>query len=127
MNTMNRTVAGMLRIGMKWYRQIATGVAVVAIVVGLVNLLGEDRNATMSASATITQEFSGVYNGAMLVEFCYRLQGLNGVTAVTVKKWQPERQAATITVYYNATKLSAQQIKVFLYNSKIIWTEPLST
>ena len=80
---------------------------------------------TLSGDYSITRRVVGVpYEGA-LAEYCEVLQGLDGVTEVDYKNYDPLAGSALVTVHYNPEITSPKIIMVWLGNTKSIWQEPV--
>ena len=81
----------------------------------------------LTHSPSITQSFSGVLSETMLVDFCYQVQSIQGVTGVSYRDFSPVKRTATLTVYYNPQITSVRQIKIFMQGSGILWRKPKAT
>jgi len=81
----------------------------------------------VSRSPFITQHFSGVLSETMLVDFCYQVRNIPGVTGVTYRNFSAAKRTATITVYYNPSETSVRQVRIFMQGSGVLWRKPKAT
>lgn len=81
----------------------------------------------VSASPSITQRFTGVMSEKMLLDFCYQVRSIRGITGVSYRDYQPGQRSAMITVFYNPQLTNQSQIKIFLEHASILWVVPKAT
>jgi hypothetical protein len=100
-----------------------TAVAVAAVV--QYTSAGNDQY--VSASPSITQLFTGVMSEKMLLDFCYQVRNIHGITGVSYRDYSAAHRTAMITVYYNPRVTSPRQVKIFLEHANILWVVPKAT
>ncbi len=103
---------------------VAAAAAVAAAVVPWTSRTSQNY---ITHSPSITQTFNGVLSETMLTDFCYQVQGIQGVTGVSYRDFSATRRTATITVYYNPQMTSVRQIKIFMQGSGVLWRTPKAT
>ncbi len=109
---------------MRWIISIGLSIGVIATIVWL-NLDTEQRYIT--ASPSLTQRFNDVASEKVLIDFCYRMGQVYGVTGVSYRDYSPQTGSAIITVYYDPAVASLRELNVLLHNSQVIWQQRLST
>jgi hypothetical protein len=96
----------------------------IAATVAFITASGSEELVTSTPS--LTQKFTDVVSEKMLLDFCYQLRTIHGVTGVSYRDFNPAARSAVITVYYNPRITSSHNIKVFLQNARVLWVAPKS-
>jgi hypothetical protein len=106
------------------YLLILTGVVAAVTVAGSTVWEG-DRY--VSVNPSVSQKFTAIPDEHTLQDLCYRLQSVQGVTAVSYRDYSPEIGTAVVTVFYNPRQTSMRQLRIFIQHSRILWEKPSST
>lgn len=108
-------------------RRVLLAAAALGIALYVSHSTSRTADVYVSHSPAMTQQFTGVLSEGMLVDFCYQVRTIQGVTGVTYRDFSPARRTATITVYYDARETSIRQIKIFMQGSSVLWNKPKAT
>jgi hypothetical protein len=87
-------------------------------------LTGSDAERYATVNPVISQRFTEIPDENTLVDLCYRLQAVQGVTGVSYRDYSPETQSAIVTVFYNPRVTSTRQLRVFIQHTHILWSKP---
>jgi hypothetical protein len=80
----------------------------------------------VSGSPSVTWRFESVRSEDQLIDLCYRIQEIYGVTGVTYQNYDATNASATVTVFFNPQATSVRQIRILMMNAKILWNRPMS-
>lgn len=111
----------------RYKKQIALSLIGIAIMGWSAHLTLRTSENYVTASPKLEQHFTGVMSEKMLVDFCYQLQGMRGITGVSYREYAPAKRTALITVYFNPRLTSARQIQIFMQHANILWMVPKAT
>ena len=81
----------------------------------------------LSTRPSVSQTFMAIPNEQSLVELCYRLNQIQGVTGVSYRDYSMAKETAVVTVYYNPRQTSIRQLKIFLQYTRVLWAQPART
>src|SRR3954469_12926258 len=105
---------------------LVLAIASVASLVAVVMINGPyDRY--LSTAPSVSQQFTAIPNEQSLVDLCYRLQNVQGVTGVSYRDYSMVTKSAVVTIFYNPHETSVRQLRIFLQHSRILWAEPART
>ncbi len=104
-------------------KRVLFALAAVSMIATVAYITASGADEYVTATPSLTQKFTDVVSEKMLVDFCYQLRTIHGVTGVSYRDFSAGKRSATITVYYNPTVTSRQQVKVFMQNARVLWTE----
>lgn len=116
--------------GLKIFRfkkQIFLTIATTSLAIFIGIAAGSGSEKYVSASPAITQRFTGVMSEKMLLDFCYQVRALKGITGVSYRDFSPSQRTATVTVFYNPRVTTQRQIKIFLEHASVLWVVPKAT
>src|SRR4051812_36744132 len=102
-------------------RTLVLAVTGILVVTGVAMMTMNGADQYVTASPSITQRFSGVTSEKMVLDFCYQLQTIHGITGVSYRDFSKTDRSVLITVFYDPQEASMHQIRVFLLNSGILW------
>ena len=111
----------------RYKKQIALSLAGIAVLAWTARITLSTSNDYVTASPKLEQRFTGVMSEKMLLDFCYQLQGMRGITGVSYREYAPAKRTAMITVYFNPQLTSARQIQIFMEHASILWRVPKAT
>lgn len=74
----------------------------------------------------LTMQFREIQSEQRLVEFCYQLHSLQGVTGVSYQHYNLLERTATVRVFYNPELTTPQMLRVFLQHSELLIGKSLS-
>ena len=80
----------------------------------------------IGTSHQLTMEFREIQSEDRLVEFCYQLHLLQGVTGVSYQHYNPMERTATIRVFYNPQSTTPRMLRVLLQHSELMIGKSLS-
>lgn len=80
----------------------------------------------IGTSHQLTMEFREIQSEERLVEFCYQLHQLQGVTGVSYQHYNPIERTATVRVFYNPEHTTPRMLQVFLQHSELMTGKSLS-
>jgi hypothetical protein len=86
-----------------------------------------DSDHYVSATPSISQRFVSIADEAALLDLCYRLRSLTGITGVSYREYSTDTRSAIVTVFYNPRTASPQAIRVFMQYPYVLWTQPHRT
>ena len=86
-----------------------------------------DSDQYVSATPSVSQRFVSIADENALLDLCYRLRSLAGITGVSYREYSPETGSAIVTVFYNPRFASPEAIKVFMQYPHVLWTKPHRT
>ncbi len=112
---------------LRYKKQIIFLAICVSTSVMIVQWTGDGSDEYVSASPAITQRFTGVLSEKMLLDFCYQVRNLRGITGVSYRDYSASERSAVITLYYNPRVTTQGQIKIFLEHSNVLWVVPKAT
>ncbi len=98
---------------------LATVVAAIVIAVGFVEGVPQDN---IGRSHAMTQVVSSLYSNDDVLDFCYRVALLPGVTGTSVVQFDEGAATATIVIYYEPSVVTSTQLRVFMKNNRIFFT-----
>jgi hypothetical protein len=103
----------------------ALAAAAVAVTLTLVVLDGgQERFLTLNPS--LTQRFVQVPSEGSLVDLCYRLRTVQGVTGVSYRDFSPADRTALVTVFFNPRQTSVRQLRIFMLHTRILWQQEMN-
>lgn len=109
----------------KTYRFGRPAAAIIAVAVALVSafaLVDTAGNGDVGRSNSMTQIVSGLYSEDDVLDLCYRVAILPGVTGTSVIRYDAPAATATIMIYYEPSVVTSTQLRVFMKNSRIFFT-----
>ncbi|MCE7935619.1 MAG: hypothetical protein DYG96_13665 [Chlorobi bacterium CHB2] len=80
----------------------------------------------IGTSHQLTMQLQQVQSEERLVEFCYQLHSLEGVTGVSYQNYSALERTATVRVFYNPAHTTPRMLRVFLQHSELLIGKPLS-
>ena len=86
-----------------------------------------DSDRYVSATPSVSQRFVSIADETSLLDLCYRLRSLAGITGVSYREYSPEAGTAIVTVFYNPRNASPEAIRVFMQYPYVLWTQPHRT
>jgi len=81
----------------------------------------------LSTRPSVSQIFVAIPNEQSLVELCYRINQIQGVTGVSYRDYSMTKESAVVTVYYNPRQTSIRQLRIFLQYTRVLWARPART
>ena len=101
----------------------------VCIVVGVGLSFWTTRSSStyLTTRPSVSQTFVAIPSEQSLVELCYRLNQIQGVTGVSYRDYSMAKESAVVTVYYNPRQTSIRQLKIFLQYTRVLWAQPART
>ncbi|MEO6046236.1 MAG: hypothetical protein ABIQ57_02060 [Candidatus Kapaibacterium sp.] len=113
--------------GFRHYRAFVLSITAIMVGLFVASFVDSRSEGFVTSTPSLTLRFTGLANEQSMLDFCYQLQTIQGITGVTYREYSPGTQSALITVFYNPHVASERQIKVFLQNSTVVWGETRST
>ena len=90
-------------------RRILPAVIVAAIAATVsVALLTPERGRFLTVNPSVTQRFVAVPSETSLMDLCYRLRRVQGVTGVSYRNYSRSERSALVTVFYNPQETSVR-------------------
>src|SRR5688500_13509900 len=86
-----------------------------------------DSDRYVSASPSISQNFVSIPNEGALLDLCYRLRSLSGITGVSYREYSPDKGSAVVTVFYNPVRTSPRALRIFMLYPYMLWNKPSRT
>jgi hypothetical protein len=86
-----------------------------------------DSDHYVSSTPSVSQRFVSIADEESLLDLCYRLKSLAGITGVSYREYSPETGSAIVTVFYNPRMASPQAIRVFMQYPYVLWNKPSRT
>ena len=83
-------------------------------------------NQYVGADHQLTMVFQEIESEQRLVEFCYQLHTLQGVTGVSYQHYNPIERTATVRVFYNPETTTPRMLRVLLQHSELLIGKSLS-
>lgn len=103
-------------------KRFGPAVVVAAIVAAAcLSIAGQPARAYLTINPSVAQRFVAVPSEASVIDLCYRLQGIQGVTGVGYRDYSPENSSATVIVFYNPRETSVRQLKIFMLHTNLLW------
>jgi hypothetical protein len=99
--------------------------AVVAVVAAAATHADSKRYVSMDNA--VHQVFTGIPSEQTLIDFCYRLRDVRGVTGVGYRDYSAHDGRAVITVFYNPQMTTVRQLRILMSYPYILWEKPLSS
>ncbi len=87
----------------------------------------EPGSGAIGHSHTLTQTVVNIDNYNDLLDFCWGVVLVPGVTGVRIVQFDPKNNAATITVFYDPVELPTTQLRILLDNNHILFADPRAT
>jgi hypothetical protein len=84
-------------------------------------------NTYLSTRPSVSQTFVAIPNEQSLIELCYRINQIQGVTGVSYRDYSMAKESAVVTVYYNPRQTSIRQLRIFLQYTRVLWAQPART
>lgn len=84
--------------------------------------VGKAGGEMVSRSHTLTQTVTALYSPDDVIDFCYRVARLPGVSGTSLVQYDQRSATATIVIYYEPGIVSTTQLRVFLKYNRIIFT-----
>ena len=88
----------------------------------VVGYISESHPRYLTATPSVTQRFVSVPSENSLIDLCYRLRGVQGVTGVAYRDYAPADGSAMVTVFFNPRETSVRQVRIFMLHTKILWS-----
>jgi hypothetical protein len=103
--------------------------ATISIVVGGALSFWTTRSSStyLTTRPSVSQTFMSIPTEQSLVELCYRLNQIQGVTGVSYRDYSMAKETAVVTVYYNPQQTSNRQLRIFLQYTRVLWAKPART
>lgn len=108
-------------------RRVLLALTALVVAVGVSSITQRTGSTYVSHTPSISQNFSGVLSEQMLVDFCFQMRNVQGVTGVTYRDFSRATRTAMITVYYDPQETSVRQIKIFMQGSGVLGRKPKAT
>lgn len=82
-----------------------------------------DSDRYISSSPSVSQRFVSIADENSLLDLCYRLRSIGGITGVSYREYAPEKGSAIVTVFYNPRMASPEAIRVFMQHPYVLWNK----
>ncbi|MBC8145299.1 MAG: hypothetical protein H7X80_06910 [bacterium] len=101
--------------------------AVAALVAaGSIYFANKPSRVYLTRNPSVSQRFVKIPSEGSLVDLCYRLRDVQGVTGVSYRDYAPADQSATVTIYFDAQATSVRQLRIFMLHSKLLWQKEIN-
>ncbi len=107
-----------------WILLGTVGCAVAMIASGIVK---KDEKRYVRMDNAVHQVLTGIPTEQTLVDFCYRLRTVRGVTGVSYRDYTLTEKKAVVTVFYDPRETSARQVRILMSYPYILWQKPLAS
>lgn len=97
----------------------------VAVAAALVTRTDSKRYVRMDDA--VHQVLTGISSEQTLIDFCYRLRTVHGVTGVSYRDFSASDGRAVITVFFDPGQMSTRQLRILMSYPYILWDKPLAS
>lgn len=106
-------------------RYIPLSIAATVVAIASVALIAPTQRTYITRNPSVSQRFVSVPSEAALVDLCYRLQGVYGVTGVSYRDYNATAHTALVTLFFDPQETSVRQLKIFMLHTKILWQQEM--
>jgi hypothetical protein len=103
------------------------GAMTISIAVATVVMTADGSDRYVTVSPQIEQRFVSIPSESALVDLCYRLQNIYGVTGVSYRNYSATDGSALVTVFYNPSMTNNREIRIFMRHPYVLWDKPRRT
>ena len=107
-------------------RYLPLALAAALAVAGSVALISDTQRTYITLNPSVSQRFVAVPSEGAVVDLCYRLRGVYGVTGVSYRDYSSATGSALVTVFFNPRQTSVQQLRIFMRHTGILWQREMN-